>query len=136
MCKNLRYVSIKTSQAHLQKCIVWPKKSKKGRQERTKVCVEIEIHPRNSIPQWKQDRHWDLIYFVKNLVFKLKIVNFFCFYWRLLIFFVLLFYKFASKVIVFQEALLFQAFIVLCYSRQTIVKVTRQVPPLLTCHIY
>jgi len=65
----------------------------------------------------------------------LKIINLFCFYQKLLICFVSLFYKFASKVIMFQEALLFQATIVLCYNRQTTMKVVNQVPPPFTWHI-
>ncbi len=31
VCKDLKYLSIKSTQAHLQKCIIWPKKSRKGR---------------------------------------------------------------------------------------------------------
>ncbi len=30
VCKDLRYVSIKFVEADLQKCITWPKKSRKG----------------------------------------------------------------------------------------------------------
>jgi hypothetical protein len=48
MCKDLKYVSIKSVQAHLQKCIIWPKKSRKGRQEWNKACVETSIRPRKS----------------------------------------------------------------------------------------
>ncbi len=33
VCKNLKYVSIKSTQANLQKCIIWLKKYKKGRHE-------------------------------------------------------------------------------------------------------
>ncbi len=32
VCKDLQYVSIKTTQRNLQKCITWPKISRKGRQ--------------------------------------------------------------------------------------------------------
>jgi hypothetical protein len=42
---------------------------------------------------------------------------------------------FASKVILFQEALLFQKAIVLCYSSQTDVGVFGQVPPNIIWHI-
>jgi hypothetical protein len=31
-CKNLKHISIKSTQFDLQKCKTWPKKSKKGRQ--------------------------------------------------------------------------------------------------------
>jgi hypothetical protein len=31
VCKNLRFISIKSTQLDLQKCIIWPKKLKKGR---------------------------------------------------------------------------------------------------------
>jgi hypothetical protein len=65
----------------------------------------------------------------------LKIVNLFCFYQKLSICFVSLFCKFASKVIMFQDALLFQNVIVLCYSRQIAMKVVNQVPPPFTWHI-
>jgi hypothetical protein len=41
--KNLKYVYIKSTQANLQKCITWPKKSRKGRQEWNKACLETRI---------------------------------------------------------------------------------------------
>jgi len=46
-----------------------------------------------------------------------------------------MFCKFASKVIMFQKALLFRVAIVLCYSRQTAMKVVKQGPPPFTWHI-
>jgi hypothetical protein len=45
------------------------------------------------------------------------------------------FYRFASKIVLFQEALQFRAIIFLCYSQQTAMKVISCVPPLLTWHI-
>jgi len=33
VCKNLKYVSIKSTQTNLQKCIIWLKKYKKGKHE-------------------------------------------------------------------------------------------------------
>ncbi len=45
------------------------------------------------------------------------------------------FYRFASKIVLFQEALQFRAIIFLCYSQQIAMKVTSCVPPLLTWHI-
>ncbi len=33
ICKNLKHISIKSTQFDLQKCITWPKKSKKGKHE-------------------------------------------------------------------------------------------------------
>jgi hypothetical protein len=44
-------------------------------------------------------------------------------------------YKFASKVILFQEALLFQKVIVLCYSSQIVIRVYGWVPHVITWHI-
>jgi hypothetical protein len=35
-CKNLKYVSIESTQFDLQKCIIWPKKFGKGRHKWTK----------------------------------------------------------------------------------------------------
>ncbi len=46
------------------------------------------------------------------------------------------FCRFASKTILFQKALQLKATIILCYSQQTIVKVTGHVPPPLTWHIF
>ncbi len=46
MYKDLNYDSIKSVQVDLQKCITWPKKFGKGRQEWNKVCVETNIHPK------------------------------------------------------------------------------------------
>ncbi len=39
ICKNLRYVLIKSAQRNLQKKMTWPKKSRKGKQEWEKACV-------------------------------------------------------------------------------------------------
>jgi hypothetical protein len=33
VCKNLKFVSIKSTEFDFKKCITWPKKSRKGRQE-------------------------------------------------------------------------------------------------------
>jgi hypothetical protein len=44
--KNLNYVSIKVVQSNVQKCITWPKKSRKGRQKWNKTCMDFEIFPR------------------------------------------------------------------------------------------
>jgi hypothetical protein len=41
VCKGIRYVSIKTFQIDLQKCITWPKKSRKCKLEWMKVCITI-----------------------------------------------------------------------------------------------
>jgi len=46
VCKDLKYVSFKSAQTYLQKCITWLKKSGKGRQEWNKACVETTIHPK------------------------------------------------------------------------------------------
>jgi hypothetical protein len=45
-CKDLKYVSFKSTQTYLQKCITWLKKFGKGRQEWNKACVETSIHPK------------------------------------------------------------------------------------------
>jgi hypothetical protein len=44
--RNLKYVSIKSTQVDLQKCITWPKKYGKGKQEWNKVCLETKIRPK------------------------------------------------------------------------------------------
>jgi hypothetical protein len=46
VCKDLKYVYVKFVQEDMQKCITWPKKSRKGRQEWNKAYVEIGIHPK------------------------------------------------------------------------------------------
>jgi len=46
VCKDLKYVFVKYVQTDLQKCITWPKKSRKGRQEWNKAYVKIGIHPK------------------------------------------------------------------------------------------
>jgi len=48
---------------------------------------------------------------------------------------VIYFYRFASKIILFQKALQFKAIIILCYIWQTIVWITSRVLPPLTWHI-
>jgi hypothetical protein len=42
-CKNLKYVYIKSTQINLWKCIIWPKKFRKGKHEWNKACIEIGI---------------------------------------------------------------------------------------------
>jgi hypothetical protein len=37
------YVSIKTIQENLQKCITWPKSSRKGQQKWNNACVESSL---------------------------------------------------------------------------------------------
>jgi len=39
----MKYVSIKSVQAYLQKCNIWPKKFEKGRHEWNEACVNIGI---------------------------------------------------------------------------------------------
>ncbi len=46
VCKDLKYVYIKSTHANLQKCITWFKNSGKGRQEWNKACLEIGICPK------------------------------------------------------------------------------------------
>jgi hypothetical protein len=46
VCKKLQYVPTKVAQGDLQKCIMWPKKSRKGRQELEKACVTSNVPPR------------------------------------------------------------------------------------------
>jgi len=43
VCKDLKYVFIKSTQVDLQKCIIWLLKSGKARQEWNKACVETGI---------------------------------------------------------------------------------------------
>ncbi len=45
--KDLWYVSIKYTQGDWKKCITWPKKSRKVRQEWEKACVN------SGLPPWK-----------------------------------------------------------------------------------
>ncbi len=44
--KNLQFISIKSTQSNLQKCITWLKNSGKGRQGQNKTCLNFNIHPR------------------------------------------------------------------------------------------
>jgi hypothetical protein len=46
VCKDLKCVFVKSTQADLQKCITWPKKSRKGMQEWNKACVKTSIRPK------------------------------------------------------------------------------------------
>jgi hypothetical protein len=46
-----------------------------------------------------------------------------------------MFCMFVNKIIMFRETLQFWPIIVLCYRRQTIVRVISKMPPLLTCQI-
>jgi hypothetical protein len=46
VCKIFKYVSIKSTQFNLQKCITWPRHFGKSKYEWNKACTEFEIHPR------------------------------------------------------------------------------------------
>jgi hypothetical protein len=46
MCKNIRFVSVKTIQTNLWKSITWPNFFGKGNQKWTKACVDFGIHHR------------------------------------------------------------------------------------------
>jgi len=46
VCKDLKYVSIKSIEVDLQKCIIYPMKFGKGRQKWNKACLETSIYPR------------------------------------------------------------------------------------------
>jgi hypothetical protein len=52
MCKGLKYVSIKSTQAYLQKCITWFKMLGNGKQKWMKVC--IALNTKNSTHKSKQ----------------------------------------------------------------------------------
>jgi len=45
-CTDLTYVSIKTTQGYLQKCIPWPKQFEESGQQWRKICVEFGLAPR------------------------------------------------------------------------------------------
>jgi hypothetical protein len=47
VCKNIKFVSTKYTHIDLQKCITWPKKSKKGRKKLNKACLDSNLPPRN-----------------------------------------------------------------------------------------
>jgi hypothetical protein len=46
VCKELQYVSIKVAQGDSQKCIMWSKIFRKGRQEWKEACVTSNVPPR------------------------------------------------------------------------------------------
>jgi hypothetical protein len=64
------YVSIKVAQGYLQKCITWPKKSRKGRQEWNKTCVNYGLPLRKLNALVKQCK---LFIFLRKFMF-----TFFC----------------------------------------------------------
>ncbi len=46
VCRNFKFISIKSTNSYLQKCITWPKKLGKGRQEWNKACSNSNLPPR------------------------------------------------------------------------------------------
>jgi hypothetical protein len=42
-CRNLKYVLIKFRKSDLQKCVIWPKKSRMGIQEWNKACLDSNV---------------------------------------------------------------------------------------------
>ncbi len=49
VCRNLKFVSIKSTQSNLQKCITWFLKFRKGRQEWNTACSNSNLPPRKLI---------------------------------------------------------------------------------------
>jgi hypothetical protein len=47
------YVSIKPIQLDLQKCIIWPKKLRKNKQDLNKACEDFNIRPKILNPPFK-----------------------------------------------------------------------------------
>ncbi len=43
VCKNLKYVFIKSTQANFPKCITWPKKFGEGCQEWNIACIKASL---------------------------------------------------------------------------------------------
>ncbi len=43
---NLNYAFIKSTQANIQKCITWPKKSSKSKQTWDKACIDFRLNPK------------------------------------------------------------------------------------------
>jgi hypothetical protein len=79
ICRNFKFVSIKSIQSNLQKCITWPKKSRKGRHEWNKACSDSNLPPRKlNIPM---KTRWLFNLLQKNF----KIIVFFISYWFVLI---------------------------------------------------
>ncbi len=73
VCKNLKYVSIKSTQVDLKKCITWPKKFGKGHQEWNKTCIEVSLKPKklNILMKTKFQTFNFLLHFCKSLIFSL-----------------------------------------------------------------
>jgi len=46
VCKDMIFVSINNAQFDFQKCITWSKKSRKGKQQWNKVCMDVGIQPK------------------------------------------------------------------------------------------
>jgi hypothetical protein len=43
VCRNLKFVLFKFTKSNLDKCITWPKKSRKGIQEWNKACSDSNV---------------------------------------------------------------------------------------------
>jgi hypothetical protein len=64
-------VPIKVAQGDLQKCIMWPKKSRKGRQELEKACVISNVPQGNWTLQWTQGNFFFLEFFFVHIFFSI-----------------------------------------------------------------
>jgi hypothetical protein len=89
-----------------------------------RLVLRLAFTPKKWTLQWKLGSLFCFIIISAFYIFLgfeiYKIINLLC-YW--------LCCMFASKVIIFQEALQFRSIIVLCYSKQTTMRVSSQVPP-------
>jgi hypothetical protein len=77
--KGIKYVSIKLVQVNLQKCITWPKKSKKGKHEWIKVYITTNLKPIKLNRQIKINiKYKFVILFVLNFSFGHLTLHFSC----------------------------------------------------------
>jgi hypothetical protein len=58
VCRNFRFISIKSTKSYLQKCITWLKKSGKGRQEWNKAFSNFNLPPKKLNIPMKQGDHF------------------------------------------------------------------------------
>jgi hypothetical protein len=76
ICRNLKYVFIKSTQTNLQKCITWPKKSRKGKHEWNKACAKTGFQPKKLNTQIRKKVIFSIsllfqlfrVFVVKNLI--------------------------------------------------------------------
>jgi len=119
--RNLKFISIKSAQSDLQKCITWHKNFGNNKQGWNKACLDFNLSLRKLNSPMKTWSLFNLLQFFSLQVFFHKFFFWFVSYWIVLVKHLSiaclnLIAHFVSKIVMFQKALQFKN-VILYYNK-------------------